>query len=73
RPIKLKLRVELIVFQYLRVGYFPDTFYIFFNSELIKLPNISYPLSPKCRPSFFIPREIMLKSSASIIAWHKLA
>ncbi|WP_145996634.1 hypothetical protein, partial [Lactobacillus helveticus] len=26
RPIKLKLRVELIVFQYLRVGYFPDTF-----------------------------------------------
>ncbi|MCT3403618.1 hypothetical protein EFP69_05445, partial [Lactobacillus helveticus] len=25
RPIKLKLRVELIVFQYLRVGYFPDT------------------------------------------------
>ncbi|WP_258365376.1 hypothetical protein, partial [Lactobacillus helveticus] len=29
RPIKLKLRVELIVFQYLRVGYFPDTFYTF--------------------------------------------
>ncbi|PXZ12594.1 hypothetical protein DM469_09575, partial [Lactobacillus helveticus] len=27
RPIKLKLRVELIVFQYLRVGYFPDTFF----------------------------------------------
>ncbi|NHL96868.1 hypothetical protein ERJ62_09965, partial [Lactobacillus helveticus] len=26
RPIKLKLRVELIVFRYLRVGYFPDTF-----------------------------------------------
>ncbi|MDY0875880.1 hypothetical protein SOL52_07625, partial [Lactobacillus helveticus] len=25
RPIKLKLRVELIVFRYLRVGYFPDT------------------------------------------------
>ncbi|AUJ27541.1 IS1182 family transposase [Lactobacillus helveticus] len=28
RPIKLKLRVELIVFQYLRVGYFPDTFLV---------------------------------------------
>ncbi|PXZ21988.1 IS5/IS1182 family transposase, partial [Lactobacillus helveticus] len=28
RPIKLKLRVELIVFQYLRVGYFPDTYSI---------------------------------------------
>ena len=26
RSIKLKLRVELIVFQYLRVSYFPDTF-----------------------------------------------
>ncbi|MDY0992343.1 IS5/IS1182 family transposase, partial [Lactobacillus helveticus] len=32
RPIKLKLRVELIVFQYLRVGYFPDTFkYVLMN------------------------------------------
>ncbi|MFH4443026.1 hypothetical protein WCV20_07760, partial [Lactobacillus helveticus] len=30
RPIKLKLRVELIVFQYLRVGYFPDTCYLIF-------------------------------------------
>ncbi|WP_425559081.1 hypothetical protein, partial [Lactobacillus hamsteri] len=25
-PIKLKLRVGMIVFQYLRVSYFPDTF-----------------------------------------------
>ncbi|MFH4393695.1 hypothetical protein WCV21_10950, partial [Lactobacillus helveticus] len=34
RPIKLKLRVELIVFRYLRVGYFPDTFTMSkFNKE----------------------------------------
>ncbi|MDY0875719.1 hypothetical protein SOL52_06675, partial [Lactobacillus helveticus] len=30
RPIKLKLRVELIVFRYLRVGYFPDTYFLAF-------------------------------------------
>ncbi|WP_443867253.1 transposase, partial [Lactobacillus helveticus] len=36
RPIKLKLRVELIVFQYLRVGYFPDT-----HLSLIFRPSFS--------------------------------
>ncbi|MGX5866148.1 hypothetical protein ACWKSO_02925, partial [Lactobacillus helveticus] len=35
RPIKLKLRVELIVFRYLRVGYFPDT--LFFTNYYISL------------------------------------
>ncbi|MGX5867351.1 hypothetical protein, partial [Lactobacillus helveticus] len=41
RPIKLKLRVELIVFQYLRVGYFPDTFLNIINDYFFLLAIIS--------------------------------
>ncbi|MCT3414507.1 hypothetical protein EFP68_08040, partial [Lactobacillus helveticus] len=42
RPIKLKLRVELIVFRYLRVGYFPDTFLFSIKKYFSLLKNLLF-------------------------------